>query len=211
QSKDPRLPAILQKLLKDPPLRTSALRGLAAYDDPATPGLILQSYPTFLAADKHEALNTLSSRVSFAKELLAAMDKNRIPRNDLTYLLQNIIDPNAVIPNDYRTSTLETKDDRVITGIVTKQDDNTVAIVVPGETIVVSRKDVKSLVQGELSMMPEGLLAALSEVEVRDLISYLGSQTQVPMFATPDNSSSLFDGKNLAEWEGNLDHWKVEN
>jgi len=67
---------------------------------------------------------------------------------------------------------------------VTKQDDNTVAIVVPGETIVVSRKDVKSLVQGELSMMPEGLLAALSEVEIRDLISYLRSPAQVPMFVT---------------------------
>ena len=84
QAKDPRLPAILQKLLKDPPLRASALRGLAAYDDPATPGVILQSYPTLPAADKHEALNTLSSRLSFAKELLAAVDKNRIPRHDLT-------------------------------------------------------------------------------------------------------------------------------
>src|SRR5207247_269982 len=103
-------------------------------------------------------------------------------RSDLDYILQNIIDPNAVIPNDYRTSTLETKDDRVITGIVTKQDDNAITIVVPGETIVVGRKDVKSLVQGEISMMPEGLLTALSEVEVRDLITYLRSPSQVPMF-----------------------------
>src|SRR5205823_12754836 len=56
-------------------------------------------------------------------------------RRDLDYILQNVIDPNAVIPNDYRTSTLETKDDRVITGIVTRQDDNAVTIVVPGVEI----------------------------------------------------------------------------
>src|SRR5205814_7435920 len=93
-------------------------------------------------------------------------------RGDLDYILQNVIDPNAIIPNDYRTSTLETKDDRVITGIVTKQDENTVTIVVPNETIVVSRKDIQSLTQGDVSMMPEGLLTPLSEIEVRDLISY---------------------------------------
>ena len=93
-----------------------------------------------------------------------------------------MIDPNAIIPNDYRTSTLETKDDRVITGIVTKQDENTVTIVVPTETMVISRKDIQSLTQGDVSMMPEGLLAPLSETEVRDLISYLRSPNQVPMF-----------------------------
>src|SRR5206468_11154580 len=49
-------------------------------------------------------------------------------RGDLDYILQNVIDPNAIIPNDYRTSTLETTDDRVITGIVTKQDANTITI-----------------------------------------------------------------------------------
>jgi putative heme-binding domain-containing protein len=103
-------------------------------------------------------------------------------RSDLDYILQNIIDPNAIIPNDYRTSTLETRDERVITGIVTKQDDNAVTIVVPGETIIVGRKDIKALTQGDISMMPEGLLAALTENDVRDLIAYLRSPSQVPMF-----------------------------
>jgi putative heme-binding domain-containing protein len=102
-------------------------------------------------------------------------------RGDLDYILQNVIDPNAVIPNDYRTSTLETKDDRVITGIVTRQDDNAVTIVIPGETLVIGRKDIQSLTQGDVSMMPEGLLDALNETEVRDLVAYLKSPAQVPL------------------------------
>ncbi|HEY2953394.1 MAG TPA: c-type cytochrome [Verrucomicrobiae bacterium] len=102
-------------------------------------------------------------------------------RADLDYILQNVLDPNAVIPNDYRTSTLETKDDRLITGIVTRQDDNAVTIVTANENLLIPRGEVKSLTQGEVSMMPEGLLQALTEGEVRDLIAYLRSPAQVPL------------------------------
>jgi len=102
-------------------------------------------------------------------------------RGDVDYVLQNVIDPNAIIPNDYRTSNLETTDDRVITGIVTRQDPNAVTIVVPGEELVVPRNEIKSLTQGELSMMPEGLLQAMTDEEVRDLVAYLKSPNQVPM------------------------------
>jgi putative heme-binding domain-containing protein len=102
-------------------------------------------------------------------------------RTDLDYVLQNIIDPNAIIPNDFRTSTLETKDERVITGIVTKQDNNAVTIVIPNDTMVVPRTDIKSLTQSEVSMMPEGLLQSLTDEEIRDLLAYLKSPQQVPM------------------------------
>src|SRR5207237_1516877 len=37
-------------------------------------------------------------------------------RADLDYILQNIIDPNAVIPNDYKAWNLETTDERPISG-----------------------------------------------------------------------------------------------
>ena len=102
-------------------------------------------------------------------------------RGDLEYILQNMVDPNAVIPNDYRASTLETKDDRVITGIVKAQDENSVTIITANETVTVPRNEIASLRQNELSMMPEGLLEPLSEQEVRDLIYYLRQPGQVPM------------------------------
>ena len=102
-------------------------------------------------------------------------------RSDLDYILQNMVDPNAVIPNDYRASTLETKDDRVITGIVKAQDDHSVTILTANESITVPGKEIKSLKQNELSMMPEGLIDALNEQEVRDLIYYLSRPGQVPL------------------------------
>ncbi|MGI8967025.1 MAG: PVC-type heme-binding CxxCH protein, partial [Limisphaerales bacterium] len=91
-------------------------------------------------------------------------------RADLDYILLNIVDPNAVIPNDYRASTLETKDDRVLTGIIKKQDEKSVTILTPNETVTIPRNEIASLKQNELSMMPEGLMDALGEQEVRDLI-----------------------------------------
>ena len=94
-------------------------------------------------------------------------------RSNLYYILQNIIDPNAVIPNAYRSSTLETKDDRVITGIVTKEDPAAVTIVTANETLVIPRSDVQSLKQGQISMMPEGLIQSMNDADVRDLVAYL--------------------------------------
>ena len=102
-------------------------------------------------------------------------------RGDLDYILQNVVDPNAVIPNDYRTWNLETKDDRVITGIVIHQDDNAVTIVTANESLVIPRNEIGSLRQGELSMMPEGLLQVLSDDDVCDLIAYLRQPAQVAM------------------------------
>ncbi len=102
-------------------------------------------------------------------------------RADLDYILQNILDPNAVIPNEYRASTIETKDGRSITGIVKQQDDKTVTVATQTETLVLPRNEVQSQQQSELSMMPEGLLAPLADQEVRDLIYYLSRPGQVPL------------------------------
>jgi putative heme-binding domain-containing protein len=79
-------------------------------------------------------------------------------RSDLDYLLQKIVDPNAVIPNEYRASNLETRDGRVITGIVQRQDDRSVSIATADQTLVVPQDEIEFLEQSALSMMPEGLL-----------------------------------------------------
>ena len=269
-AKDSKLPGALRSLLNDPALRAGALRGLAAYDDAKTPAAILEVYPTLPPSEQKDALNTLASRVAYAKPLLAAVAEKKIPsrdlsadalrqlrnlkdsqldeqiartwgvaresqadkladmarykklvaqkgygdprkgrasfsrlcqqchtlfgeggkiapditgsnRGDLDYILHNAVDPNAEIPNDYRTSNIETKDDRSITGIVTRQDDTALTVVTANETIVLPRNEVKSIAQTELSMMPEGLLQAISDDEVRDLLAYLRSPAQVPM------------------------------
>ena len=131
-------------------------------------------------------------------------------RSDLDYILQNMVDPNAVIPNDYRASTLETKDDRNVTGIVTQQDDKAVTLITANETLIVPRDEIRFLRQSEISMMPEGLLASFADQEVRDLVYYLSRPAQVPLLATPETVFSFFSGQDLANWEGDPDLWKVE-
>ncbi len=102
-------------------------------------------------------------------------------RTDLDYILQNMVDPNAVIPNEYRTSTIEMKDDRVLTGIVKNQDQSALTVATANETLVLPRKDIAEIIQSELSMMPEGLLDTLTDQEVRDLIYYLRQPAQASL------------------------------
>lgn len=132
-------------------------------------------------------------------------------RGDLQYILENIIDPNAVIPNEYRSSTITTRDDRVLTGIIKKDDQNSLTIATANETIVLPKAEIESVNLSEISMMPEGLLAALNDQEVRDLIYYLNRPGQVPLRATPETVAYFFNGKDLGGWDGNAELWRVEN
>jgi len=301
-SNDPELPALLQSLLTDATLRGAAIRGLARFETAGSADAILKIYPGLNATEKRDALNTLASRASYARPLLAAAASGDVPKKDLTaelirqlrnlknseidaqvqqvwgafreatadkkqeiekyrqiyraggsqpgdairgravyartcqqchtlfdvggtvgpditgsaradlqYILENIVDPNAVIPNDYRSSTLSTKDDRILTGIVKKEDANALTVATANETLIIPKGDIESTHVSEISMMPESLLAQLNDQEVRDLIYYLGRPGQVPLLATADTVAYFFNNKDLAGWDGNTDLWKVEN
>ena len=109
-------------------------------------------------------------------------------RSDLNYLLETIIDPNAVIPNEYRAANIETRDGRSLTGIIKRQDDNLIVLQTANELVTLPRNEIDDLRQSELSMMPEELLAPLTDQEVRDLIYYLTRVGQVPL--PPDHASA---------------------
>ena len=132
-------------------------------------------------------------------------------RSNLVYLLQNIIDPNGVIPNEYQTSTVETDDDRVLTGIITERNAAAITIVTANETITVPQNDVFDIQTSSLSMMPEGLLTALSDQEVRDLLYYLRQPAQAPLVASSDNINLFFNGIDLTGWDGDQSHWSVND
>jgi putative heme-binding domain-containing protein len=102
-------------------------------------------------------------------------------RGDLDYLLSNIIDPSAEVGRDYRMSVVRTKDDRVITGIITERTPARVAVQTATEKIVLSPDDVDGVKDSPLSIMPEGQLDALTREQVRDLIAYLRGKEQVPL------------------------------
>lgn len=78
------LAAVLRDLLADPALRGSALRGLAACNDPTTPAVILQLYATLTESEKADAVGTLASRKEYALTLLDAMERGAVARRDLS-------------------------------------------------------------------------------------------------------------------------------
>ena len=132
-------------------------------------------------------------------------------RADLTYVLSNMIDPSAVIGKDYQLSVVKLKDNRVLSGIIKKEDDNTLTLQTEAELLTIPKADVKLQKLQPISMMPEGLVAGLKKEDVRDLVAYLGTSRQVPLIATTQNSASLFNGKDLTGWTGDANLWKVEN
>ena len=102
-------------------------------------------------------------------------------RQDMDYLMVNIVDPSAVIAKDYMVSLISMKDDDVFTGIVAKEDDSTVSLTTESGVQVLQKADIKEMRHSELSMMPEGLLTPLSRKELIDLVTYLRSTSQVPL------------------------------
>ena len=102
-------------------------------------------------------------------------------RGDVGYLLENILYPNAVIPIDYRVSTIEMKDDRVLTGIVKERTSQALVVQTPNEKLTLPMAEVKKVEASEFSMMPEGLIAQLNDQQIRDLLYYLGRLGQVPL------------------------------
>ncbi len=299
---DPDLPTTLRALLDEPSLRGQAIRALASYDDPKTPGLLVGAFPRLTPSERRDALNTLAARPDSAYALLAAVEGGRIAardlsadvirqlralkdagldrrigqvwgsarettadrakliarykatltrppaqppdpslgravfartcqqchtlfdvggkvgpdltgsnRADLDYLLANVLDPDALIGKDYQAHVISTTSGRVLTGIVRDEDKDAVTLVSANDIVVIPKGEIEERRPSDKSMMPDDLWTPLSEHEVRSLVAYLASPSQVPMLATPDNVLGFFNGRDLSGWEGDHATWTVED
>lgn len=96
-------------------------------------------------------------------------------RHKLSYLLENILDPSAIVPADYRMSVFKLKDGRTITGVIPQQTEKVLTVQTPAERLTVEKSQIAEQQQLPMSLMPEGLLAALGEEQVKHLMAYLMS------------------------------------
>jgi putative membrane-bound dehydrogenase-like protein len=277
ENRPPDLREICERLLSVRFLNSTAVRGLALFDDPEIGATLAGSYNRFHPSERPAVMDTLASRPSFAAPLLEEVAAGRIPRADVTpfharqirsfnqptltlrlaevwgelrdspeekqnfiaalkskltpaalgiadksagravfntacaqchtlyghggqlgpdltgsgrnnldYLLENTVDPSAVVNADFRMTIVDLKDDRTLNGLVTARTDRTITLKTQTETLTLNRDEIERLQESSLSLMPEGLLEALTETQVLDLIAYLMHPTQVPEKVSTD-------------------------
>ncbi len=94
-------------------------------------------------------------------------------RDNLDYLLENMIDPSAVVGVDFRISSLKLKDGRILNGVVTSTTASQINLQTATEKLRLERADLLEIQTSSLSLMPEGLVDPLTDQEIRDLIGFL--------------------------------------
>jgi len=97
-------------------------------------------------------------------------------RDNLHYLLENILAPSAVLAKEYRQTTVLLDDGRVLVGTVKPSSPNVLKLQTTTELVALPKDEIVSQKEMPISMMPEGLLDSLDEAKCRDLIAYLMSK-----------------------------------
>ncbi len=95
-------------------------------------------------------------------------------RDNLDFMLPAIVDPSLGIREEFTLNNLTTKDGQVLAGFVAETTPQFVVMLdAAGNKTKIAREDIQSLIASPTSLMPEGLLNALSPEQTRDLFTYL--------------------------------------
>ncbi len=95
-------------------------------------------------------------------------------RDNLDFMLPAIVDPSLAIREEFTAFTVVTKDGQTLMGFLDAQTPQSITVRdLNSQKLVLSRGDVKSLTASPVSLMPEGLLDAMSAQQIADLFAYL--------------------------------------
>lgn len=102
-------------------------------------------------------------------------------RANLDYILENVLDPSAVVPKEYQMWVIETSDGRFLNGLIKQETGKSLTVQTETQLLMLPKDEIASRRQSPLSIMPEGILDKLAKEEVIDLAAYLRSKEQVPL------------------------------
>ncbi len=97
-------------------------------------------------------------------------------RNGLDYFLENIVDPNAVVGENYQLHIITKKDGSVVSGLLDNESTTSITLRTLTEPVIVSKADMKDHQKLAQSLMPPGLLEALPERKAIELLKFLTSK-----------------------------------
>ena len=196
--------AVAQKSVPPTALSPFLIRQLTAFNDPDINTLIKSAWgdvnaPKADLAERTQKYRALLTPAALAKGDLAkgkllytatcgqchklfgegqnvGPDITGSNRADLNYLLENVLDPNAVIGKDYQLNLFTMKDGRVMSGVIKEESPAAVKIAMMGGIeFSLPQADIAKREVSKLSTMPEGLFDALQPERVVDLVKYLQS------------------------------------
>lgn len=96
-------------------------------------------------------------------------------KNGIRYLLENIVDPDAVIGADFQATIIRTKSGDVLSGLLASQSNSAVTLRTTAGETVIPLADIESKETSKRSLMPEGLLETLNDREQLELLKFLTS------------------------------------
>jgi len=197
-----------QKIARDA-VSAFQLRQMQSYGDDAVSGRVAKLWPELaeqsrekaeriaqlrklLSSETLEKADTSNGRLLFSRSCAnchtlfgegkkIAPDLTGAQRSNLNYLLENIADPSATVSKNFQMQVVLLEDGRVLNGVVLAQNEKTLTIQTATDQVVIQRDEVDLMQDSKLSMMPENLLNVLKDDQIRDLIGYLMSPTQVPL------------------------------
>ena len=93
-------------------------------------------------------------------------------RFTVPYLVESVLAPNKVISPVFKSSIIETKDGKVITGLVVSETADQLEVLLPDtKRITLKKSDIEERKLGDTSAMPPGVVKTVDEL--RDVIAYL--------------------------------------
>jgi putative membrane-bound dehydrogenase-like protein len=97
-------------------------------------------------------------------------------KGDQRAVLREILDPSHKVEPKYALYNLLTADGRVISGVITAQDAQSITVVTNPENpqpVVIPRDQIEDSVKSSASMMPKGLMDRFTEDEILELLALL--------------------------------------
>jgi len=101
------------------------------------------------------------------------------------YLLESLLNPNAKVKENYHTTVVATVDGKVIAGVQIQKSDKTLTLRTAENKIVEIPVDqIEDQAQG-VSLMPEGLVDALTDDEIASLVRFLSELGRTAEYTLP--------------------------
>lgn len=102
-------------------------------------------------------------------------------RKNIDYLLENILDPSAVVSKDFKMSILELENGQTLSGLIVAKDKKTLRLQTQTELKTLAIDEVANIDATDQSPMPDGLLDELTKSQIQNLLLYLQQPGQIPL------------------------------